>query len=198
MRVGLLGGTFDPIHRGHLQLATLARECARLDRVLLVPTGEPPHRRPPVAGAEQRLEMARLAVDGTPGMEVWDVEVRRQGPSFTVETLRDFHRRWPDDEAFLILGWDAAREIGGWRQPEEVLRLARLVVLPRPGQPLPTPEDFAELGLDPKRNVICWDETSRTAASRVRAAVAAGDSIEAMVPPAVARYIEEHRLYLKD
>lgn len=195
MRVGLLGGTFDPVHEGHLALAEAARACADLDEVLLVPSGNPPHRRPALASPEQRLEMARLAAADRPGLGVWDVEVRRSGPSFTVETLREFHRARPGDEAFLILGWDAARQLRTWRDPDEVLKLARLVVLPRPGLPPPAKRDLQEAQLEPAQVIVCPAGTPDVAATRIRDRIARGDSLDSLVPAAVAEYIARHDLY---
>lgn len=195
MRVGLLGGTFDPVHEGHLALAEAARACADLDEVLLVPSANPPHRRPALASPEERLEMARLAAADRPGLGVWDVEVRRSGPSFTVETLREFHRERPGDEAFLILGWDAARQLRTWRDPDEVLKLARLVVLPRPGLPPPAERDLEEAQLGSAQVIVCPAGTPDVAATRIRDRIARGDSLDSLVPAAVAEYIARHDLY---
>ena len=129
MRIGILGGTFDPIHEGHLAAARAAIECADLDRVILIPTGEPPHRGAAVASAEQRLEMSRLAVDSDEELDVSEVEIRRRGPSYTADTLEELRRAYPHDDLFLILGWDAARLFGTWRVPDEIRRLATVVVV---------------------------------------------------------------------
>ena len=137
MRVGILGGTFDPIHEGHLAAARGAMDCADLDRVLFVPSATPPHRGPAVADAEQRIAMARLAIAGEPRFEVADIEVRRGAISYTVDTLRELQRLHPGDELFLILGWDAAKLLPSWREPEEVRRLASILVVTRPGSGKP-------------------------------------------------------------
>jgi nicotinate-nucleotide adenylyltransferase len=195
VRVGILGGTFDPIHLGHLAAAEAARDCAGLDRVLLVPTGQPPHRPAAHAPPRDRLEMCRLAVAGREGLEVSDVEVVRQGPSYTAETLRRLRSMSPHDEYRLVLGWDAAREIRSWHEPEAVLDQARLVILGRPGLALPTPDGLAGAGLDPDRVQLCGEVTPDIRATEIRRRAAAGESLAGLVAPAVEAYIVARRLY---
>jgi nicotinate-nucleotide adenylyltransferase len=195
VKVGILGGTFDPIHDGHVAVAHAALECAGLDKVLLVPAGHPPHRAPADAPAADRLAMCRLVAAADPRLEAWDAEVRRQGPSYTVDTLREFARRRPGDEAFLILGWDAAREIRSWREPDAVLRIARLVVIARPGLPAPDASALRSAGLDPDRVILCPEATPDIAATGIRERLADGADLDGLVPAPVAHYIAEHRLY---
>ena len=185
MRTGVLGGTFDPIHLGHLSAAEAAMECSALDRVLFVPTGEPPHRPPTVASAEDRLEMCKLAIAGESRFEVSDIELRRGGRSYTVDTLRELHRRFPDDELFLIVGWDAARLLGTWRDPDQVRRLATIVIVTRPGSGTP----------DEKAGVLCERPTPDISGSQLRRAIARGEDVSGRVPAAVAAYISMHGLY---
>ena len=194
-RVGLLGGTFDPIHLGHLQAAEAARDCARLDEVLLVPAGKPPHKRETRASASDRLEMSRLAAAGRPWLGVWDWEAHRPGRSYTVDTLRAFRQLRPADEPFLILGWDAARDLRTWREPDEVLRLAGLVVVGRPGLGTPTPEALRLAGIDPTQAIVCEALTADVAATTVRRRAATGEPLEDLVPSAVEDYIRERGLY---
>ena len=195
MRVGLLGGTFDPIHNGHLALADAAIECARLDRVLLIPSNRPPHRPPARAGVEDRLAMCRLAAEGHPRLEVSDVEARRSGPSYTLDTLEQLRRQRPDDSLFLILGWDAAREFGSWHRPEDVLALVEPVIVNRPGLRSPYEGELRAAGLDPARTVVCPQQTPDARATEVREVAATGGQLDRMVPPAVAEYIRSHALY---
>jgi nicotinate-nucleotide adenylyltransferase len=185
MRLGILGGTFDPIHLGHLAAARAAMDCANLDRVLFIPAAVPPHRSATVAGAKERLEMTRLAIDDEEGFEVSDVEVRRRGVSYTVDTLRELRRLHPNDELYLILGWDAAKLFPTWRDPEEVRRLASLVIVTRPGSGAPTGT----------RDIVCERPTPDISASELREALAAGKPVRHWLPAAVERYIAEHRLY---
>jgi nicotinate-nucleotide adenylyltransferase len=195
MKLGILGGTFDPIHLGHLAAARAAIECAHLDRVIFVPSAQPPHRAAAQAPAEDRLAMSVLAVKGEPHFEVSDVEVRRGGRSYTVDTLDELHRSRPDDELFLILGWDAARLFRTWRQPERVSALASVVIVARPGMQQPNPSALASAGLDPERVVTCLLPTPDVSGSALRRAIAAGQSVTGHVPPPVERYIAERHLY---
>lgn len=195
MRWGILGGTFDPIHVGHLAVGKAAIECARLDRVLFVPSAQPPHRGAALAPAEDRLAMVRLGVDGEPRFEVSDVEVRRGGTSYTADTLNELHREYPGDELFLILGWDAARLFRTWHEPDRVASLAWVVILDRPGMGQPNPSEFAGLGLDPSRVIYCHYPTPDVSGSALRRALAAGQPVGGKLPPAVERYIADHQLY---
>ena len=196
MRIGVLGGTFDPIHFGHLAVAKAAIECANLDRVLFVPSAQPPHRTAAVAPAEDRFAMTNLAVQGEPRFEVSDVEVTRGGKSYTVDTLNELHRAFPNDELFLILGWDAARLFRTWREPDRVSELASLVTVDRPGMAPPTPSELAVLRLDPARVVNCHVPTPDVSGSALRRAIASGQPVAGQLPPAVERYIAERHLYL--
>jgi nicotinate-nucleotide adenylyltransferase len=195
LRLGILGGTFDPIHSGHLAAATAAIDCARLDRVLFVPSAQPPHRGVAAASAEDRLAMTRLAVEGESRFEVSDVEVARGGVSYTSDTLSELHRAHPDDELFFILGWDAARLFGNWHEPGRVNELASIVIVARPGLKTPAPADLAAAGLDPARVINCVAHTPDVSASELRQALATGESLAGKLPPAVERYIATHRLY---
>jgi len=194
VRVGILGGTFDPIHLGHLAAAQAAIECAELDRLVLVPSGSPPHRRPAVAEAERRLEMVRLAIGDDPSFEVSDIETRRTGPSFTSDTLRELKRLRPGDELFLVLGWDAARMFGTWHEPDEVRRLANVVVVSRPRSGAPDESSLRAAGLDPAQTIVCLRPTPDISGSALRRAIAHGEPISEL-PEAVERYIAKNRLY---
>ncbi len=186
MRIGILGGTFDPIHLGHLAAARAAIECADLDRVLLIPTGVPPHRPPAVASADDRLAMSRLATAGDERFEVSDIELRRAGASYTVDTLRELHALHPDDELFLILGWDAAKLLAGWHEPDEVRRLARVIVVTRPrsGSPATTSE------------ILCERPTPDISGSALRGKLQRGERVTGLLPEPVAEYIARHGLYM--
>lgn len=195
MRTGLLGGTFDPIHVGHLGAASAAMDCAGLDRVILVPSAQPPHRGAAVASAEDRLAMCRLAIEGEPRFEVSDVEVRRGGRSYTVDTLREIRARLPADELYLILGWDAAKMLRTWRDPQVVAELATIVVVSRPGTPAPGPVDLQSAGLASDRVVLCPRSTPDVSGSALREAIARGDTVSGKVPRRVEEYIAAHHLY---
>jgi nicotinate-nucleotide adenylyltransferase len=194
MRIGVFGGTFDPIHDGHLAAAKAAMECAHLDRVLFVPSAQPPHRGAAVAPAEDRLAMSKLAVQGKPGFEVSDVEARRSGPSYTADTLSELHREQPSDELFLILGWDAARLFRTWHEPDRVSDLASVVIVDRPGL-RQNASELAGLGLDLARVILCHYPTPDVSGSELRRALAAGQPVTGHLPAAVERYIAEHHVY---
>jgi nicotinate-nucleotide adenylyltransferase len=195
-KVGVLGGTFDPIHVGHLAAASAAIECANLDRVLFVPSAQPPHRAAALAPAGDRLEMCRLAIAGEPRFEVSDVEIRRGGRSYTVDTLRELKRIQPADELFLILGWDAARLLRTWRDPKTVIDLASIVIISRPGTNAPHQADFVEAGLDSGRFTFCGLQTTPdVSGSEVRRSIGRGESVAGKVPAQVEQYIAAHHLY---
>jgi nicotinate-nucleotide adenylyltransferase len=191
-RIGVLGGTFDPIHLGHLAAAKAAMECAHLDRVLFVPSAQPPHRAAAQAAAEDRLAMSRLAVDGESHFEVSDIEAKRGGKSFTVDTLEELHRSFPNDHLFLILGWDAARLFRSWHEPDRVSELASIVIVSR-GKAQPMPSEIK--GLAPERLIICHVSTPDISGSELRRSISAGESAAGKVSPAVERYIAAHHLY---
>jgi nicotinate-nucleotide adenylyltransferase len=176
--------------------ASVALECAKLDRVLFVPSAQPPHRAAALAPAHDRLEMCRLAIDGEPRFEVSDVEIRRGGRSYTVDTLRELKRLQADDDLFLILGWDAARLLRTWRDPEKVTELASIVIISRPGAQTPQQTEFVEAGLDGGRFTFCGLQTTPdVSGSAVRRAIGRGESVAGKVPVQVERYIAMHHLY---
>lgn len=191
----MVGGTFDPVHNGHLAAAEAAIECADLDQVVFVPTGTPPHRPPTVASAAQRLEMTRLAIAGDPRFAVSDVEVDRDGPSYTVDTLLALRNANPHAELFLVLGWDAAALFRSWYRPDEVIALAPIVVVTRPGRRPPSPDDLKAAGLQPGRVILCERPTPDVSASQIREAVREGRAVSDVLPDAVARYIASQHLY---
>lgn len=194
----MVGGTFDPIHLGHVSLALAARDCAGLDSVLLMPVSVPPHRGAPSASARDRLEMCRLAAEGLRAVEVSDLELRRAGPSYTVDTMRALHRERPGDDLWLVLGWDAARDLHLWREPDQILSLARLVIVNRPGLEAPRPGDLLTAGIDPVRAVVCHARTPDIVATDVRRRLEHGGPLDGLVAPAVADFIRARGLYRGD
>ena len=195
MRVGILGGTFDPIHIGHLAAARAAMECAHLDRVVFIPSAQPPHRAMAAAPAKDRLAMTRFAVEGEAGFEVSDIEISRGGVSYTSDTLSELRQAHPDDELFLILGWDAASLFSSWHEPRRVSELASIVIVARPGTENPGPSELAAAGLETARVINCFVGTPDVSASEVRDLLAARESVAGKVPPAVERYITSKHLY---
>lgn len=191
MSIGLLGGTFDPIHLGHLRAAENAREAFGLARVIFVPAARPPHRPEPLTPALDRYAMTCLAVAGHPGFEVSDLEMRREGPSYTVDTLAALAEAAPGEELVLIVGGDTFPEVRTWRQAERIFELAVLGVVERPGE---TAAPDAEVA--PGARVRHAEGPALdVAATRVRERVSRGLSVRYLVPDGVADYIAKRRLY---
>lgn len=195
MRLGLLGGTFDPVHLGHIAAAEAALDCADLDQVVFVPTGTPPHRPPAMASGEQRLEMCRLATADDSRFSVSNIELKRTGPSYTLDTLLALRGENPHAELFLVLGWDAASQLRSWYRPDEVLALAPVVIVTRPGRTAPSVDDVRSAGLDPGRVILCPRPTPSVSGSELRRDLMAGRAVSGRVPEAVERYIAAHRIY---
>lgn len=187
MRTGILGGTFDPVHRSHILLARAAMRSLGLDRVLMLPSGEPPYKKP-VAGKADRLRMLQLAVEGEPGLEVCDIEIRRDGPTYAVDTLRELKSCWPDDEFVYILGSDAAAKVGHWKDIDEIRRLCSFACVSRSGCEAGIPDDMTFFTAD----------IPDVSSSAVRSAVARGGREEADIPAKTLEYIAERGLYIAE
>ena len=196
MRVGILGGTFNPPHLGHLICAQEAYLQLKLDRVTLIPARIPPHK--PVddePGPEHRLELCRVAVGNDDRFDVSDVEIMREGPSYTVDTLELLHSREPESELFLIVGGDIAAGLQSWREPERVLSLATLAVAGRRGTSRAEVDDALSGISGGERAEFFQMPTISIASTALRRRVRAGEPIRYYVPDAVASYIDRHRLY---
>jgi nicotinate-nucleotide adenylyltransferase len=194
-RIGLLGGSFNPPHIGHLVCATQALAELELDRVLLVPVHEPPHKALEAdPGLEHRLELCRRAVAGEDRLELSLVDAEVPGPSFTVDTLSRLHERCPGDQLTFIVGGDMAFSLPTWREPEAILELAALGVAEREGiRRSDILERLADLG---SANVQFFDMPRLDiSSSQIRRMVAAGRPIRYLVPDPVADYIDEAGLY---
>ena len=196
MRVGILGGAFNPPHTGHLVCAQEALVQLELGKVLFVPVGQAPHRElAGDPGAEERLEMVELATAEDERFEVSRVEIDREGPSYTADTLRALHEAAPDDELFLILGGDQAATLAGWHEPDEVLALATVAVLERLSW------SRQAIGIKLSRlqggRAIRYLEMPiiQISSSAIRRRAAAGRPIRYLVPDKVAAYIEANGLY---
>lgn len=212
MKTGILGGTFNPIHLAHLRIAEEVREACHLDSILFMPAATPPHKL--VADAvtfTHRLAMIEAAIADHPGFQVSDLEARRSGKSFSVDTLDLLRLADPAGERYFIVGLDSFRDIASWKDYTRLFELANLVVTARPGVELPDPlaalpvavqNDFCYDGkLKNLRHrsgnaVIFLEETRLDISSTlIRRKVAAGESIRYLVPPTVAAYIVDHGLY---
>ncbi len=197
VRIGVMGGTFDPIHYGHLVVAEEVWYRLRLDRVVFVPAAQPPHKLGRVVTpAVHRLEMVKLAVQGNPHFDVSSIEVDRPGPSYTVDTLAQLRAQMAaDDEIWLILGMDSLAELPTWRQPERILTLARLAVVPRPGYVASIHELEKILPGIAKRTSLIPAPELAISAENLRARVAEGYPIKYQLPEAVEEYIHRVGLY---
>lgn len=196
-RLGILGGTFDPPHIGHLWLATAAADELGLAKVLLVPAASPPHkRRRAISHAADRVLMTRLAVANDPRLDVSLVELEREGPSYTVDTLVELRRRHPDMDLVLILAADSLAQIHTWREPERLLELASWAVGPRPEIPLPPRADLvARWGKAASRIHLLGGPALDVSGTQIRRRVAAGRAIRYLVPRAVEELIVDRGLY---
>jgi len=212
LKLGILGGTFDPVHLGHLRMALEASEDLDLDRVDLVPASVPPHKEGrAVASFADRLAMLRLAVEGAPRLGVLDLEGRRRGVSYTILTLEELHKKYPDDlDLYFVLGADAFLDIPTWKEYRSLFRYAHFVIMERPGISRQALDDFLgslDLGLEkagPDRyrvresgmQLIRREGTAMDiSSSNIRKAVAAGRSVRFLVPEAVETYILKKGLY---
>lgn len=189
--IGIFGGTFDPIHTGHLILAERAREELDLDVILFMPARVPPHKvhGRKIASGNARLQMIRLAIESNPAFRVTELELEREGVSYTVDSLEEIHRRAPGSKLLLLMGSDNARDFASWRQPDRILELVAIGVWERPGSyywPEVYPDYIPQKVSSPLIEISSTD---------IRNRVAAGGSIRYMTPDPVCDYIEQHGIY---
>ena len=193
-RLGVLGGAFDPIHYGHLQIAEEARERFALDAVLFIPTGEPPHKPQGQAGAEQRFLMTELATADNPCFAVSRLEIDRPGKSYTVDTLQTLKGQYPDAEIYLIMGADMAMDFSTWREPEHIRSLARVVAVTRPG----VREEALRrrLAAPAMRGIeLVVAPGIALSSTEIRRRACEGKSLRYLTPDAVIGFIEKEGLY---
>ena len=203
--IGIFGGTFDPVHFGHLRIALDALETLGLQHVRLVPLAQAVHRDQPGTPATLRLAMLQAALAGREDLVVDARELQRAGPSYTVDTLRSLHRDFPGRSLCLLVGGDAFNGFADWRAPAGILALANLAVLQRPGHPLPRSPALLELlarhrverlAAQPAGQIVFCPVTQLDiAASNIRARIAAGRRADFLTPPGVLELIERHGLY---
>jgi nicotinate-nucleotide adenylyltransferase len=191
MKLGIFGGTFDPVHHGHLIVAEYVREKVGLDRVVFIPTMISPHKLDsPVTSAADRMAMLREGVKANPFFEVSDIEIERGGVSYTVDTIRQMESDHPGDEFFLLIGADNLLEFQSWKEPGEIVRRTTIVVMNRPG--FAAAPSFAGI---PKDIIQCSVPSIDISGTEIRRRVRKGLPVSYLVPPPVSRYIERHRLY---
>ncbi len=200
MRLGVFGGSFDPVHYGHLLLAESCREQCALDRVWLLPAALSPSKQDRrTASARHRVEMLRLAVGGHPAIEVSTLETDRGGVSYTVDTLNELHTRYPDADLFLLMGADTLADLPQWREAQRICQLAIPVVVHRAGADAPCYAQIEPLVAPDRFHVIRSHQvtmpTIGLSSTEIRTRVARGQSIRFQTPRAVEKYIETHQLY---
>lgn len=196
-KVGFFGGTFDPIHFGHLNLAQEIMHKKKLDEVWFCPSQWNPHKEEdhPCATASQRAEMVRIALEGFPQFHLCEAEIRRPGPSYTVDTLRRLSHDHPDILFYLILGMDALQGFHRWKAPEEIVALAKPVVGFRPGTSIEIPESFSDHLKEKFKGAVLPIKEVPISATEIRACLAKGDDCSHFLPPKVLDYIITHKLY---
>ena len=197
MKIAIFGGSFDPVHAEHVQIARAAREKLGADKVIVVPAGQPPHKKERhLAPAAARLEMARLAFAGIPGCEVSPFEINAGGTSYTVRTVRRFRERYPQDELYLLVGADMLRDFYTWKQPEEILSQAVLVACGREGDPADFSKEQKRFSARFGRRFLTLGYTGAAVSStQVRVLCAFGEDVRSLVPAEVADYIDASELY---
>ncbi len=200
LKLGIFGGSFDPIHFGHLLLAETCREQCRLDRVLMVPAAVPPHKQEAsLSSARDRIEMLRLAVGGHDQLDISTIEIDRGGVSYTVDTLTTIAEQEPDAELFFLMGGDSLKDLPSWREPERLCELAIPLVVRRAGSPEPDYSSISQLvspeRLDRIREHQVEMPIIELSSTDIRNRVANDRSIRYQTPRAVEKYIETHGLY---
>ncbi len=199
MNIGVLGGTFDPVHNGHLIVAEEVITKLNLAEVIFVPAGQPWLKVDrPISPAEHRLQMLRLALADTPHFKLSTLEIERAGPSYTVDTIAELRDRLStEDELFFVLGWDNLAELPQWREPSRLIKMCYLVAVSRPGSPRPDLKALEASIPGVSQRVMLMDKLKiDISASTIRERVAQGLSVRHLVPELVNRYIKEHKLYV--
>jgi nicotinate-nucleotide adenylyltransferase len=221
MKLGLLGGSFNPVHDGHLAIARHTREALELDQILFIPTGHPPHKpNGGLAPAQDRYEMVRLAITPDPAFAISDVEIRRPGKSYSIDTIRQLQQEYgPHTQLFFLIGLDAFLDFPSWRDPRTLLELCSFVVLSRPGlsfrslstvsllPPIPYPS-LADLDagrvfrieaqIGGQRLICLKQPPCPISASDIRARIRQGLAVANLLPPLVESYILQHHLYQEE
>jgi nicotinate-nucleotide adenylyltransferase len=199
IKIGVFGGTFDPIHNGHLAIAEEVKAQLNLTEIRFVPAGQPWLKAGrTISSREQRVQMVELAIAGKSYFKLSKLEVAKPGPSYTIDTMADIKRQSKGAELFFIMGWDSLNSLPLWKESLRLIKICRLVAIPRPGSPQP---DLAALekgipGL--LKNLVMLDKPEiDISATEIRARVAKGLPIDWMVPETVAQYIKQNRLYLE-
>jgi nicotinate-nucleotide adenylyltransferase len=196
MRLGIFGGSFDPVHNAHLALARACQQQAALDEVWFTPTAiQPLKHQGPRATNSQRVEMLRLAIGDESAWRVCTIEIDRGGFSYTVDTLKQIHEELPEVDLFFLIGADALHDVARWKEPREIFRLATPLVVRRAGQSMPDIEQLKLLCTNDTQPQSIEMAAMDVSSSEIRRRTAAGESIENLVPEVVANFIAQYRLY---
>lgn len=200
MKVGILGGTFDPVHLGHIAVAEEAKTQVKLDEVIFMVAGQPWMKEGThITPAKHRVEMVRLAIEGTPYFKLSTMEVERKGPTYTVDTLTELNKQRPDDELFLIVGWSSLSEMAQWHAPHRIIKLCRIIAVPRPGAARPDLKALDSVIRGISRRVRLLDRPFMDISStEIRDRVTCGLPIGYLVPKPGEKYIREHKLYMEE
>lgn len=185
MRVGILGGTFDPVHSGHIELARAAMIELQLDKLLLIPSGKPSYKQP-IAGRADRLTMTRLAAEGVDGVEVSDIEITRGGETYAVDTVKALKKQYPDDELIYIVGSDAASRVHHWKGIDKILKRCKFACIVRKGATSEVPHDMIPMEAD----------VPEISSEQIRGDIADGKSVDDRLPQRVNEYIIRRGLYI--
>ena len=202
MRIGVFGGSFDPVHLGHLILAENCRQQANLDQVLFIPCAMSPHKRDGAHGTDrQRLEMLDLAIGGHRDLVRSDMEIKRGGVSYTIDTLRELEESQPDNEWFFLMGADSLESFSSWKEPDEILKLAKPIVVGRPGSEI----DLGSLEKNSSadyvkslRELVVESPLIEISSSNIRQRVAESKSIRFLVPRSIEQYIVTQKMYVAE
>jgi len=190
-KIGILGGTFDPIHLGHLVLAEQVKEKLRLDQVIFIPSANPPHKtKRKLSPAKDRFRMTKLALKNNPGFSISDIEVKRKGLSYTVDTLRELKNLFPDQKIFFLTGSDVLNEIQTWKDPEQIYKLVKVVIAIRPCFDIFDFENYFA-----KKSIIVPINGVKISSTQIREKIRRGQSIRYLVPAKVEEYIKKKNLY---
>ncbi|NIM98954.1 MAG: nicotinate-nucleotide adenylyltransferase [candidate division Zixibacteria bacterium] len=192
-RIGILGGTFDPIHMGHLVLAEQVKEKLKLDQVIFIPCFSPPHKtRKKLSSAKHRFQMTKLGLKGNRSFTVSNIELKRRGLSYTVDTLRKLNDGYPRSQIYFLTGSDVVDELNTWKEPEEIYKLAKVVIATRPGFDEFDPENHFV-----KKSIMVEITGLQISSSEIRKKVEKRRSIKYLVPLKVEEYIRKEKLYRK-
>ena len=190
-KIGILGGTFDPIHIGHLVFAEQVREKLKLGQVIFIPCFSPPHKRGrKLSPARDRFYMIQLALDCNPFFKVSDMELKRKGVSYTVDTLKQLKSLYPDSKIYFLTGSDVLNEVHTWKDPEKIYKLAKMVIAKRPGF-----DEFDPGNHFAKKSIIVNITSVDISSSQIRERVKKGQSIKYLVPSKIEEYIKRKKLY---